>query len=107
MIFSFPINVVETLDIMRTPGTVRFAAQRLPRAQTYRRFGLSVGPLPYATLETEVLSVIRTAKGGATLTTLDIPGYGTVTGRFSDAPEVDVQSPTAASCRFEFTESPR
>lgn len=107
MIFSFPINVVESLDIMRTPGNVRFGAQRWPRSQTYRRFGLSVGPLPYATLESEVLSVIRATKGGAARTTLDIPGHGTVTGRFSDAPETNIQSPTAASCRFEFVESPR
>lgn len=107
MIFSFPIDVVETLDVLRTPGNVRFGAQRVARAETYRAFRLTVGPLPYATLETEVLSVIRTAKGGAALTTLDIPNYGTITGRFGDDPQTTFQSPTAAYCQFEFVESPR
>lgn len=107
MIFSFPIDVTESLDIMRTPGPVRFGAQRFNRPQTARVFDCSVGPLPYSTLESEVLSVIRAAKGGAALATLAIPVYGTITGRFGDDPQTNVQSPTACYCRFRFVESPR
>ena len=69
--------------------------QRFPWSSPHKTWTLRYGPATYSDLSADVLAAIRTAKGGAALVSLAIPGVGTVNGFYGDDVEFIPASPTA------------
>ena len=104
---AFPIQAVETFDVLSTGGRVHFARQRFPRLNTRRRFRVFYGPTTLSDLDTNVMAAIRATKF-ATSTTLALPNVGTVTGHYvGGSVEYVYNSPTDVSLSVEFAEVPR
>lgn len=103
---GWPIQTKATFEIINTSGNggpIR-RRQRFPWSGPFREWRIQFGPATYAELESDVLTTIRNAKGGAALSTGYIPGVGFVQGFFGDDIEWTNASPTAHYITVTFRE---
>jgi hypothetical protein len=106
---ALPLQHTHSADYLASDPAVFGAShrrQRFPRAATARGWLLRWGPSTFADLDTNAMAAIRTAKGGALIVSLAIPGVGTVSGRYGQH-EWRSDSPTAVYLEVPFIEEPR